>query len=90
MGLLRDLKSLEDLEFWGECGRALSKLGHYVACEGISLRIQTLTVRRGEDERRQALRLKRLFDAAGRDLDLRPGSWGSGMKRGGGRCRWFG
>ena len=71
MELLRDPKSLEDFEFWGECGHALSRLGHYVAREGISLRIQTLTVRRGEDERHQALRLKRLFDAGGRDLDLR-------------------
>ena len=65
MGLLRDLKSLEDLEFWGECGHTLSRLSHYVAREGISLRIQTLTVRRREDERHQALRLKRLFDAGG-------------------------
>jgi len=70
MGLLRDLKSLEDLEFGGECGRALSRLRHYVAREAISLRIQTLTVRRGEDERRQALGLKRLFDAAGLNVTL--------------------
>jgi len=76
VGLLRDLKSLEDLEFWGECGRALSRLGHYVAREGIPLRIQTPTVRRGEDERRQALRLKRLFDAAGRTLICAPDSGG--------------
>jgi len=90
MGLLRDLKSLEDLEFEGEYGHALGRLGHYVARGAISLRIQTLTVRRGEDERRQALRLKRLLDTARRDLDLRPRSWRSGMKRGGDRCRWFG
>ena len=88
MGLLRDLKPLEDLEFWGECSHTLNRLGHYVTREGISLRIQALTVRRREDERHQALRLKPLFDAGGRDLDLRPRSWKSGMKRG--RGRWFG
>ena len=69
-GLLRDLKSLKDLEFGGEFDYSLSRLGHYVVREGISLPIKTLTVRRGEDERRQALRLKCLFDAGGRDLDL--------------------
>ena len=61
MELLRDPKSLEDSEFWGECGHALSRLGHYVAREGIFLRIQTLNVCRGGDERRQALRLKCLM-----------------------------
>ena len=61
IGLLRDLKSLKDLEFGGEFDYSLSRLGHYVVCEGIPLRIQTLTVRRGEDERRQALRLKCLM-----------------------------
>ena len=68
--LLRDLRFLEDLEFGGECGRALSRLCHYMAREAIFLCIQTLTVRRGEPERCEALRLKRLFDAAGLNLTL--------------------
>ena len=61
MELLRDLRSLKYFEFGGELGCSLSRLGHYVVREGIPLRIQTLTVRRGEDERRQALRLKCLM-----------------------------
>ena len=69
IGLLRDLKFLEDLEFGGECGRPLSWLC-YVMREAIYLRIQTLTVRRGEYERHQALRLKRLFAAAGLNVTL--------------------
>ena len=66
--LLRDLKFLEGLELEGECDRALSRFRHYVSHEAISLRIQTLTVRRGGYTRRQALRLKRSFDAAGLNI----------------------
>ena len=64
------LKSLERLEFGGECGRALGGLRHYVAREGISLRIQTLTVRRAEDGRGLALGLKCLSDTAGLNVTL--------------------
>lgn len=68
--LLRDLRFLEDLEFRGECSRALSRLRHYMAREVIFLCIQTLTVRCEEHERREALALKRLFDAAGLNVTL--------------------
>ena len=68
--LLRDLKFLEDLEFRGECGRALGRLRHSMAREAIFLCLQTLTVHRGERERREVLRLKHLFDAAGLNVTL--------------------
>ena len=41
-----------------------------VVCEVFSLCIQTLTVRRGEYERCQALRLKHLFDVVGLKVTL--------------------
>ena len=71
IGLLRDLRFLEHLEFGGECGRAIQLLRYEVARKAISLRIQTLTVRCGEYARRRALSLKkRLFDTAGLDVTL--------------------
>ena len=70
--LLRHLKFLEVLELGGECGRALSRLRYYMAREATSFHIQTLTVRRGGGEyaRRQALRLKRLFDVASLNITM--------------------
>ena len=69
-GLLHDLKFLEHLEFGGGCGRALRWLRHETARGVISLRIRTLTIRHGGNTRRQAVKLKRLFDAAGLKITL--------------------
>ena len=71
IGLLRDLRFLEHLEFGGECGCAIQFLRYEVARKAISLRIQTLTVRCGEYARRRALWLKKcLFDTAGLNVTL--------------------
>ena len=42
IGLLRDLKFLEDLELTGECDHAFSRFRYYIARGDISLRVQTL------------------------------------------------
>ena len=70
VGLLQDLRFLEHLEFGGGWGRALGFLRHEMGRGVISLRIQTLTVRCGGNARRQAVRLKRLFDATGLKVSL--------------------
>ena len=64
-GLLRDLEFLEHLELGGECGEGLRWLCEEMTQDRMHLRIRSLTVRCGEHERRQALRLKYLADAAG-------------------------
>ena len=63
--LLRDLMWLEHLELDGECEDAIQWLCREMKEGTRSLPIQTLTVRCGKHVRRQALRLKRLADAAG-------------------------
>jgi hypothetical protein len=68
--LLRDLKFLEHLAIGGECRRALRWMRLGVARGTTSLRFRTLTIRWGEHERHQALRLKRFVDPAGLNIAL--------------------
>jgi hypothetical protein len=68
--LLRNLRFLEHLEFEGRCDRVLWWLHHRMAWETTSLRIQTLTIRRGGNAKRQAVGLKRHFDRAGLKVAL--------------------
>ncbi|KAF9782902.1 hypothetical protein BJ322DRAFT_1073218 [Thelephora terrestris] len=63
--LLQDLEFLEHLELGGECGEGLRWLCGEMTQDRMHSGVETLTVRCGEHERPQALKLKRLADAAG-------------------------
>jgi hypothetical protein len=68
--LLRDLSSLEHLELEGCCGGTLRRLRQLMMGKDIRLGMQTLTVRSGAYEIRQAMRLKDVADGLGLGFDV--------------------
>jgi hypothetical protein len=66
--LLRDLGSLEHLEFEGNCGGTLRLLRRLTMLGKILLGIKTLTVRSGTYDIRQAMRLKDVTDGLGLEV----------------------
>jgi hypothetical protein len=66
--LLRDLGSLEHLELEGFCNYTLRRLRQMMVRGDIILGVKTLTVRSGEYEIHQALRLKEVADGLGLEI----------------------
>jgi hypothetical protein len=68
--LLHDLSSLEYLELEGYCGGTLRRLRQLMMGKDIHLGIETLTVRSGPSEIRQAMRLKDVADGLGLGINV--------------------
>jgi hypothetical protein len=66
--LLRDLRSLEHLEFEGRGGRVLRRLRRLLMRRDIHLRIKTLTVRSAVHDTHQVMRLKDVADGLGLEI----------------------